>query len=204
MIERPWFSIRIFGKNDEKITAESASTVFANGNGLVIIGDSIRRTVMCTLDSGLEKPQHREFKGDPKATILADRGKYIAAALTAVRAYIAAGHPGELKRLASFEEWSDNIRSALVWYGYADPVASMDEAEDSDPNFAQLVRFLANWYRVLDDKPVSLIKAIERASGNDAETWNLMKPAGHIPADEDFRAAMMEISATRDGPSARS
>ena len=60
---------------------------------------------------------------------MADRGKYIAACLTICRAYIAAGRPGKLNRLASFGGWSDTVRSALVWLGEADPVKSMDTVE---------------------------------------------------------------------------
>src|SRR5271170_3638736 len=29
-------------------------------------------------------------------------------------------------------EWSDNVRSALVWLGYVDPVATMNEAREHD------------------------------------------------------------------------
>ena len=63
-----------------------------------------------------------DFKGDPMQDILANRGNYIAAALTICRAYIAAGRPNQLPQLASFGEWSDTVRSALVWLGEADPV----------------------------------------------------------------------------------
>ena len=65
--------------------------------------------------------------------ILANRGAYIAAALTICRAYIAAGRPNLLPQLASFGEWSDTVRSALVWLGEADPVKSMDTSRADDP-----------------------------------------------------------------------
>ena len=50
----------------------------------------------------MERPELRQFHGDPVATVLADRGPYIAAVLTIVRAYLAAGCPGLLPPLASF------------------------------------------------------------------------------------------------------
>lgn len=37
----------------------------------------------------MEVPEAREFAADPVATVLADRGRYIAACLTVARAYIA-------------------------------------------------------------------------------------------------------------------
>ena len=65
--------------------------------------------------------------------ILADRGKYIAACLTICRAYIVAGRPGKLPQLASYGEWSDTVRSALVCLGEADPVKSQDRTHAEDP-----------------------------------------------------------------------
>jgi hypothetical protein len=54
-----------------------------------------RRVVLCTLDAKKERPELRNFKRDPVAEVLADRGAYVAAVLTVVRAYIAAGDRGE-------------------------------------------------------------------------------------------------------------
>ena len=66
-------------------------------------------------------------------SILDDRGKYIAACLTICRAYIVAGRPGVLPRLASFEAWSDTVRSALVWLGKADPLDTMERYASRRP-----------------------------------------------------------------------
>ena len=65
--------------------------------------------------------------------VMADRGKYIAACLTICRAYIAAGRPDKLPKLASFGGWSDTVRSALVWLGEADPVKSHGHVEGRRP-----------------------------------------------------------------------
>jgi hypothetical protein len=37
-----------------------------------------------------------------------------------VRAYIVAGMPDKVRRLASFEGWSDHVASMLFWLGGAD------------------------------------------------------------------------------------
>jgi putative DNA primase/helicase len=58
-----------------------------------------------------------------------DRGRYVAAALTIVRAYIVAGKPDRLRPLPSYEPWSDLVRSSLVWLGRSDPVATMEETQ---------------------------------------------------------------------------
>ena len=81
----------------------------------------------------IERPELRQFKRNPMQEILADRGVYIAAALTICRAYAVAGRPGRLPQLASYGEWSDTVRSALVWLGEADPVKSQDKSHADDP-----------------------------------------------------------------------
>ena len=75
-----------------KIDARSI-TFFANGNNIIVVGDFCRRVVRSRLDPRMERPELREFKGNPEDMVLADRGKYIAACLTICRAYIAAGRP---------------------------------------------------------------------------------------------------------------
>jgi hypothetical protein len=77
--------------------------------------------------------------------ILKDRGKYIAAALTICRAYIVAGKPASAPRLASFEGWSDTVRSALIWIGKADPVKSMENAKAEDPERIELSSMIEGW-----------------------------------------------------------
>ena len=81
----------------------------------------------------MERPATGSSAQTPMKMILADRGKYIAACLTICRAYIAAGRPGKLPQLASYGEWSDTVRSALVWLGEADPVKSQEPIQAEDP-----------------------------------------------------------------------
>jgi putative DNA primase/helicase len=79
------------------------------------------------------------------ATAHADRGRYIAAALTICRAYLAAGSPGCLPRLASYGPWSDRVRSPLVWLGMADPVDTMAELAAGDPVREARTMVFATW-----------------------------------------------------------
>ncbi len=120
-------------------------TFFANGNNVVVVGDLCRRVIRSRLDAMMERPELRQFKAIPMEMILADRGKYIAACLTICRAYIAAGRPNKLPQLASFGEWSDTVRSALVWLGEADPVKSQDMSQAEDPETAALLTMLNEW-----------------------------------------------------------
>jgi putative DNA primase/helicase len=104
-----------------------------------------RRTLVCKIDPGVERPELREFAFDPIAKVAADRGRYIAAALTILRAYVVAGFPNKLKPLGSFEDWSNHVRSALVWLGETDPVDTMDGARESDPVLTNLRSVMTGW-----------------------------------------------------------
>jgi phage/plasmid primase-like uncharacterized protein len=132
IIERPIVEIRVLGKS-EHVRVEARSTIFATGNNIRMVGDMVRRVLRCRLDSNLERPELRQFRRNPVKAVLSERGKYIAAALTVVRAYVVAGRPDTAPRLASFEGWSDLVRSALIWLGKADPVDTMKAAREEDP-----------------------------------------------------------------------
>ena len=144
-IERPVVEIRILGRS-ERVRIEARGTTFlATGNNLTLAGDMTRRAILATLDPQLERPELRQFTADPVGDVLRGRGRYIAAALTAARAYIVAGRPDPAPRLASFEGWSDTVRSALIWLGRADPVETMAAAREEDPERAALAALLAGW-----------------------------------------------------------
>jgi putative DNA primase/helicase len=142
--ERPLLQLRALGKSD-KIRVNNTFTVLANGNNVAVAGDLVRRTICCALDADMENPETRTFRGDPLATVRRDRGAYIAACLTIARAYIAAGKPNRLPPLASYEAWSDLVRSPLVWLGFADPVSSMVAARAADPIRQERARAFTAW-----------------------------------------------------------
>lgn len=148
-IERSIVDIRILGKSELVRVEARGTTLFATGNNIIIVGDLCRRVITATLDPRVERPELREFKGNPVNNVLADRGAYIAAALTICRAYVVAGQPDKAKRLASFEGWSDTVRSALMWLGCADATKSIENTRDEDPELAALREMLGAWADVI-------------------------------------------------------
>ena len=77
-IERPQIRIRPLGASDI-VEVENTPTLFATGNQMRVRGDMVRRTLIADLDAGLERPELREFRSDPVATVLAERGAYVSA-----------------------------------------------------------------------------------------------------------------------------
>lgn len=196
MIERPIVDVRVLGFS-RLVRIESRATVFATGNNLVLVGDVVRRVVLCTLDPNMERPELRQFKRNPVEMVLAERGRYIAAALTVVRGYLAAGCPNTLPPLASFEDWSRLVRSALVWLGHADPVKTMEAARAEDPELDALRRVVAAWREDIGtDRPHTTSQLKERAEKktNSGEPYDFNK--GSL-AHPDLHEALLSVSYSR-------
>jgi putative DNA primase/helicase len=197
-VERPLASVRRLGQSD-RFEVENRATVFATGNNLVLKGDITRRALVAVLDPRLDRPELRQFRRKPTEVVFADRGQFIADALTVVAAYIQAGQPNKLPPLASFEAWSDTVRSALAWLGQADPVETMKRVIDEDPDHQARVEFCRAWAalggpaRTIDQ----LIEAGEAkatvtptaGSNNSASTPQF--------ANQQFRDALLEVAGIR-------
>ena len=170
--ERPVLQIRPLGTSNLTRICNTF-TVFANGNNMRVGADAVRRTVQCALDSGMECPETREFVIDPVAMVLADRGKYVGACLTIARAYVIAGRPGRTSRRASYEGWSDTVRSALVWLNWRDPVETVANAQAEDPIRQQRAAVFAAWSQELVmgiGYPTSEIIKLAEEYGGDKRT----------------------------------
>jgi putative DNA primase/helicase len=115
----------------------------------------------------MERPELRRFRARPFDLVLASRGRFIAAALTICRAYAVAGFPEQLPALASFEDWSRIVRSALVWLGRVDPVETMEAARADDPTTASLRVMLSAWYEAIGSAQKTTAKIIEAAKERD-------------------------------------
>lgn len=189
MIERPIVEPRILGVS-RSARIESRATTFATGNNIRLVGDMTRRVVLCSLDPNMERPELRAFCASPFDLVLADRGKYIAAALTVARAYVMAGYPGRLRALASFEDWSRIVRSALVWLGRPDPVETMEAARADDPTTASLRTLLGAWYDAAGSSEKTTAKIVEIAKERDPHS-NQIRP--------DFLSALADIAGERNG-----
>lgn len=188
--ERPVLQVRPLG-GSTIVRLTNTYTVFANGNNIASTADMVRRTLRSGLDSDLENPEDQEFKGDPVGTVLADRGKYVAACLTVALAYISAGSPDKCKRLPSYPAWSDLPRSALVWLGKPDPVLSMATAREEDPAREARSAVFAAWHGGVPHKDAGYSTA-ELVGMAEAKLMNeLVRPS--------LRAAFMRVAADKTG-----
>jgi hypothetical protein len=144
MAERPIVKIRILG-GSETPDCDVHTAIYATGNNIGLKGDMVRRGLVCNLESLDERPELRRFNRSALRTAGANRATYVAAALTVMRAYLAAGAPAVCGPLGSYEDWSRMVRSPLIWLGEPDPVASVDTSQAEDPELADLRELLEWW-----------------------------------------------------------
>jgi hypothetical protein len=197
-IERPLVRVRALG-NSDIVEIESRATFFATGNGLRVRGDMTRRTIICTLDANVERPELRTFAQDPLQRVLDDRGAFVAAALTIVRAYLTAGQPDRIKpAIASFPDWSNTVRSALVWLKCADPAATMEQAREDDPELSELRQVIGAWHAYFADASATVRSVSERAFEQTRDERGDLSPAN--PA---LRDALTAVAGERGGVNSR-
>jgi hypothetical protein len=187
--ERPVVRIRILGKS-EMPDCECHTTVFATGNNIGFEGDMVRRGLLCELETLEERPELREFKRDALMLASADRARYVAAALTIVRAYLTAGAPRVCGPFGSYRAWSFMVRSPLVWLGEPDPCDSIKTIREDDPFLSSVIEFFGLWEIYLRlDYPYATTRIIEIGEEEARAPNNFNKPL--------LRDFLLKVAATR-------
>ena len=160
-----FMSGRILGVS-KTATVSTRALFLSSGNNVGPVQDMTRRCITIHLSPQCEVPAARTFtRPDLVREVLRERGRYVSAALTLVRAWIMAGRPKTpCKSLASFGDWSDLCRQPLLWLGCADPTSSVFEAMSEDPDRETLARLLTAWHTVFGKKPAMVRDAVRQAN----------------------------------------
>ncbi|MBR1209470.1 hypothetical protein [Bradyrhizobium sp. JYMT SZCCT0180] len=141
MLTQDEVQVRVLGAS-KNVRIPSTALICATGNNLSIHGDLNRRAIRIRLDAKCERPDERRFDHDATALSLRKRAELVAAALTIVRAYLSAGAPSQASPMGSFEDWSDTVRSALIWLGMGDCRGDVDAMRADDPEKAELAEII--------------------------------------------------------------
>ena len=159
-----FMSGRILGVS-KTATVSTRALFLSSGNNVGPVQDMTRRCISIRLDPGCETPAARSFtRPDLVRDVLRERGRYVSAALTIVRAWIVTGRPKTIcKSLAGYGDWSDLCRQPLLWLGCADPTVSVFEAMTEDPDRETLARLLTSWFTVFGKTPAMVRDAVKQA-----------------------------------------
>ena len=129
-----------------------------SGNNFQPAGDLWRRILTARIDPKTENAHKRVFKLDALAHCRENRQKLVAAGLTLLRGFIAAGAPNQTPgdRTGSFEAWDALIRQCVIWLGkegmapVMDPAKSINKAQEHDPELQKLAAFLELTQRAME------------------------------------------------------
>ena len=192
LTERPFVNIRILGRS-EMSPCECRAAVFATGNNITFRGDMVRRGLVCNLEALDERPELRVFQKDALEVAANNRGAYVAAGLTIVRAYLAAGAPSVCGPFGSYAAWSMMVRSPLVWLGEPDPIISMEGIRDEDVVLNSIREFFSLWldYGLGLDTPYLTTSIIEEACTAPPNYWGPMS----------FKQFLLRVAASKTDPS---
>lgn len=154
------FSDRVLGASTTEALPNKA-LFLATGNNLQLVGDTCRRVLVSRLDAGMERPDTRSFEFNPLQTVIAERERLTIAAITIVRAWIAAGRPRVAPgSTASYDTWDALVRQPITWISqriaeraemapdlqpFADPIDGIERAYALDPEIAQISALHDAW-----------------------------------------------------------
>jgi hypothetical protein len=189
LTERPVIRIRVLGRSEMPL-CECHTAVFATGNNITFKGDMVRRGLVCNLEALDERPELRQFQDDALDVVAADRGAYVAAALTVVRAYLCAGSPRVCPSVGSYAAWSTMVRSPLIWLGELDPMISMEGLRDEDVELANIREFFGLWleYDLDLDAPYLTTTIIEEA---------VAAPPANYWGPREFKPFLLRVAASK-------
>lgn len=157
---------RILGVS-KTATVGTRSLFLSSGNNVDAVRDMARRCITIAIAPKAETPATRQFKGDPLATVRADRERYVSLALTVLRAWVAAGSPRTTcKPLASYGQWSTWVRQPLMWLGMADPAWRIFEQLEHDPDRETLGRLLHAWNDAFGNVAAMIRDAVDKTSND--------------------------------------
>lgn len=155
---------RVLGSSTMK-EVSTRVLLLCSGNNVGPAADMARRVLTIALDSRHERPSSRSFSNPRLLEVVrADRGRFVMAALTIVKAWRASGERLELEPFAGFEEWSNFCRAPLVWLGLPDPIANVHAAVEEDGDRALLGRLLDVIEKAVGRGPVRVRDLVEWAS----------------------------------------
>lgn len=169
-------------------TVNTRALFLSSGNNVGPVADMTRRCVTINLDPGCEVPAARTFKRpDLLRDVYANRGRYVSAALTIIRAWVESGQPkSACKPLATYTGWGDWCRQPLLWLDLADPACSVFAGMADDPDREVLARFIAAIHAQFGNHPVMVRDIVRRA-----EAMGMIS--------EELRDVVMDIASERDG-----
>ena len=148
---------RILGATG-KVTMRNDRLWILNGNSLRTSADNGRRVVWVRLDPNVPDPDQRDgfTIGDLRPWLRSHASTLVAALVTLVRAWLAAGAPLVRIRKGDYSEWASMVAGLLDYLGVGGFNADADAARDQDDELTEWRDFLEMWHEQIGTEPVQV------------------------------------------------
>lgn len=143
----PLWRGRILGQTGN-VAVRNDCVVIATGNNPRVPNDTIRRLVRIRLRPDEERRAESElaYRHRLPGDAVRDVAELLAAAVTALRAWVCAGRPSaRIVPWGSFEAWAEIVPQAIFWYGYPDIHRTQEGLRAADDDADSLGKLLAGW-----------------------------------------------------------
>jgi putative DNA primase/helicase len=169
---------------------ENRAYLTVTGNHVRAKGDLLRRTLTCSLNVAVERPEKRKFKQKPVHMVLQNRGAYLAAIFMIARFYQAASCP-EMgnDQWESYDDFVRLVRNPLRYLtnGKLDPCRSIDTARELDPTTLAILEFFDHWDKHMKTyEPAGAYEVFSVASERDSQLDEWRHP--------EFRDLLMRVA----------
>ena len=163
---------RILGVS-KTIAVNTRALFLSSCNNVGPIKDMLRRCITINLDTECETPATRLYKNPNLLdNLFSERERYVSAALTIIMAWIKAGQPQQgAKELNGYKQWSELCRQPLLWLDMPDPVLSLFNSFNDDPERDTLGHLLKEWHSLFASAPKMVRQAVNAAEQIDNEEF---------------------------------
>lgn len=201
MTSRVWTD-RLLGQS-ENVSLPNTTLIMATGNNISVLGDLCRRFLKCRIDPKMETPYRRAFDLEPERYVRENRLPLVVAALTILRGAQVHCAGYSLDRTASYEDWSDTVRRAVIFVRnlvalpVEDPIQTVEAAYEEDPDKTKLRGLVTIWYERFEDQPVTVSELCSAAISIPVQgTEKFVGPGA--PVDSALLDVLLEIAGERN------
>ncbi len=168
MLTSEYVTDRILGAS-RTATVSTRTLFLGSGNNVGPVRDLLRRVLTIHLDPRCPIPAVISYTGAPVEKVRQQRGIYVAAVLTIILAWRAAGSPRtSVSDIATFGgAWSNYCRHPLIWLGHPDPATALFGQLREDPDGEALGCLLREWHAAFGSTPTTVRRAVAAVYGND-------------------------------------
>jgi len=167
---------RILGVS-KTATVSTRALFLGSGNNVGPVRDLLRRVLTVHVDPRCATPATMTYSGNPVDKVRKNRGAYVAAVLTIIRAWQEAGSPrAEIDNIVSYGgAWSDYCRFPLMWLGLPDPATALLTQVRHDPDADSLGSVMAEWRQAFGSSAVTVRKAVAAALQSHPDLLDAMR-----------------------------